>query len=491
MARETILANGNTKPTLVWLRNDLRLDDHPAIAAADKRSGGVICVYILEETQSLRKRGGASFWWLDKSLKALRSDISELGGKLVCRRGDPETIIPALVKETDAGAVYWGRRYGKAEREIDSRIKSDLKESDVEAESFNTSLLTEPWEIKTQSGGYYKVFTPYWRAVRSVYEAPAPCARPTSLQGQGVEGERIEDWGLHPSKPDWSTGFDRMWTPGEAGAKERLESFLDEGLRAYDNMRNRPDRDGTSGLSPHLHNGEISPAQIWRAVKSKLDHGFKQDASAWSFLSEIAWREFSYVLLYYNPEMGWENYDRKFDAMPWKKDTSALETWQKGLTGYPIVDAGMRQLWETGWMHNRVRMIVASFLTKHLMVHWRDGEDWFWDTLVDADPASNAAGWQWTAGSGADASPYFRVFNPITQGEKFDESGAYVRRWCPELADLPDKVLHSPWTASKEVLEKANIKLGKTYPHPMIDHSEGRARALEAWEKLKTKQDAA
>ena len=446
---------------------------------------------MLETNDEIRKRGGASLWWLDKSLKSLRSDISAIGGKLVCRKGDSEEIIPALASELDAGAVFWGRRYGQAEREVDASIKSTLKDDGIDAQSFNTTLLTEPWEVETSSGGYYKVFTPYWRAVRSSYESPSPISKPDKLGGIGVEGDRIEDWDLHPSNPDWSTGFDEMWQPGESGALTRLEHFLDDGIREYEEMRNRPDRDGTSGLSPHLHFGEISPVQIWRAVQSRIHKGLKQEDSAWSFLSEVVWREFSYVLLYHNPKMGWENYNSKFDSMPWKSDQASLERWQKGETGYPIVDAGMRQLWATGWMHNRVRMIVASLLTKHLLIHWRDGEDWFWDTLVDADPASNAAGWQWTAGSGADASPYFRVFNPITQGQKFDETGEYVRHWCPELAKLPTKHLHSPWKADKSVLAKAGVKLGETYPEPIVEHSEGRQRALDAWDKLKESQDAA
>lgn len=451
----------------------------------------VICVYILEEAEALRPRGGASGWWLDKSLKSLRSDISALGGKLVCRKGDSENIIPDLVKETGACAVYWGRRYGQAEREIDGRIKRALTEADIDARSFNTTLLNEPWEIRTGTGGHYKVFTPYWRAVRSVFNAPATLPCPKTLGGTGIEGERIEDWGLHPSGPDWSGGFEDYWSPGESGARARLERFLENGLNDYEAMRNRPGRNGTSGLSPHLRFGEISPVRIWSAVQSRIGKGMGQESSAWSFLSEVAWREFSYVLLFHNPEMGWQNYNRKFDDMPWRSDRKAFQAWQSGQTGYPIVDAGMRELWSTGWMHNRVRMIVASLLTKHLMTHWRDGEAWFWDTLVDADPASNAAGWQWTAGSGADASPYFRIFNPVTQGQKFDESGNYVRQWCPELKHLPDKYLHAPWTGDEATLKKANVELGETYPYPIIDHTEGRERALAAWQSLKAKQQDA
>ncbi|MEQ9317276.1 MAG: deoxyribodipyrimidine photo-lyase [Henriciella sp.] len=490
MLMEGALASLENKTLIVWLRRDLRLHDHAAIAAAVEAGAKVVCAYVLEEHETLRPLGGASRWWLDKSLKSLRSDISELGGKLICRRGNPETVIPELVKDTSAAGIYWGRRYGKAERDIDAALKARFKDEGLEVKSFKTTLLTEPWAYETSSGGYYKVFTPYWKAVRGSYDAPELYDAPTTLHGQGIESDRIEDWALHPEKPDWSTGFSEVWDPGEAGAMSALEHFLDDGLRTYKDSRNRPDlENGTSRLSPHLAFGEISPAQIWRAVRSKISHGFKQEDSAWTFLSEVVWREFSYVLLYHNPKMGWENYNPKFDDMPWRSNAARLECWQKGATGYPIVDAGLRQLWATGWMHNRVRMIVASLLTKHLLIPWQDGEDWFWDTLVDADPASNAAGWQWTAGSGADASPYFRVFNPITQGQKFDETGDYVRKWCPELAKIPDKYLHEPWAAPSDVLKKAGVKLGETYPKPIIDHSEGRQRALDAWEKLKEKQD--
>lgn len=486
------MPESKTKPILVWMRNDLRLKDNPALAAAAQQSTHVICVYILEEHKDLRPMGGASKWWLDKSLKSLRSEISKRGGKLICRRGDPKKIIPDLVQETEAGGVYWGRRYGKPERDLDAELKASLADAGLDAKSFNTTLLTEPWSIETTSGGYYKVFTPYWKSLKGSYSPPEALAAPEKLDGMGISGDRIEDWGLHPEQPDWSTGFDELWEPGEDGAMRRLDDFLDDGLRRYKSARNRPDDEaGTSGLSPHLRFGEISPAQIWRAVRDRIDRDASAEESAWTFLSEIAWREFSYVLMYHNPDLAWENYNKKFNDMPWSKNAEDLERWQRGKTGYPIVDAGMRQLWSTGWMHNRVRMIVASFLTKHLLIHWRDGEDWFWDTLVDADPASNSASWQWTAGSGADAAPYFRVFNPITQGEKFDPNGDYVRIWCPELKRLPSKVIHSPWEASEDMLRSAGVKLGEDYPMPMIEHKRGRERALEAWQSLKDKQDAA
>ncbi|KCZ62894.1 hypothetical protein L53_09975 [Hyphomonas sp. L-53-1-40] len=335
------------------------------------------------------------------------------------------------------------------------------------------------------------MFTPYWRAARNNFHARDTYGRHKKLSGPKPESESLDDWGLHPSSPDWSTGFDD-WTPGEDGAIARLTDFLDGPINGYKEDRNRPDLDmSTSSLSPHLRFGEIGPLQIWRAVHAGMEAGTIPEKDGHTFLSEIGWREFSHTLLFYNPALASENYNDSFEFMPWRKDKKAFDAWTKGQTGYPMVDAGMRQLWQTGWMHNRVRMIVASFLTKHLLLPWQDGEAWFWDTLVDADPANNAASWQWTAGSGADAAPYFRVFNPISQGSKFDETGAYVRRFCPELKDLPDKYLHAPWEASEEILSEAGIKLGKTYPKPIVDHSGARQRALDAYDTLKEKRDAA
>ena len=480
-------------PAIVWFREDLRLSDNPALHAAAASGRPIVCLFIHdEESEGIRPHGGASKWWLDKSLKALARDIDQLGGQLTVQAGDGSACLDRVIAETGAEAVYWNRRYGKAERELDAAIKARLTERGLTVESFNARLLVEPWVLKTGSGGFYKVFTPYWKALRACYTPPAALPRPRSLKGPKVESLAVEDLGLHPQKPDWSGGFSEMWTPGEAGAQARLESFLDGPVDDYPDTRDLPGtEDGTSGLSPHLRFGEIGPAQVWRAVTAQLEAGKVGEDGAWKFLSEVVWREFCYVLLYHRPDLAEANYNDDFDHMPWREDADALAAWQKGLTGYPIVDAGMRQLWHTGWMHNRVRMIVASFLTKHLLLHWRDGEDWFWDTLVDADPASNPASWQWTAGSGADAAPYFRVFNPITQGQKFDSDGKYVRQWCPELADMPDKYLHEPWAAPADVLKKAGVELGKTYPHPIVEHGRGRQRALDAYDTLKEKRSAA
>lgn len=471
----------------------MRVDDNPALHAACEASGGqVVCLYVFEDPSAGRDLGGASKWWLDKSLSALSADLEAIGARLVLRTGNAEAVLKDVIHQTGAAGVYWNRRYDAAGREIDASIKSNLQADGIQVESFNGSLITEPWTQKTGSGGYYKVYSPYWRAVQANYKCPAPLPRPDKLTSPLINSEELDAWGLHPYAPDWSTGFNQDWQPGEAGAKERLSAFLSSSVSAYDDHRNRPDVEtGTSGLSPHLAFGEISPAQIWRATRARVDAGEANEKSAHTFLSEIIWRDFSYVLLFHNPELATENFKPDFDLMPWRDSPEDLRAWQKGQTGYPIVDAGMRQLWHSGWMHNRVRMIVASFLTKHLLIHWRHGEDWFWDTLVDADPASNSASWQWTAGSGADAAPYFRVFNPITQGEKFDETGDYVRKWCPELKNLPRKYLYQPWEAGPLILHQAGIKLGETYPHPIIDHKSGRQRALDAYDTLKERRDAA
>jgi deoxyribodipyrimidine photo-lyase len=479
-------------PAIVWFREDLRLADNPAIAAAIELGGPVVCVYVREAgLEGARPLGGASLWWLDKSLRAFSDSLEAIGGQLVLRTGKAGEVLPALVKETGAQAVFWNRRYGEPERSQDAAIKASLRGAGLRAESFNARLLMEPWELKTGAGGWYRVFTPFWRALQAAY-APAPALpAPSRLKSIKAESEALSGWGWHPTGPDWSAGLADMWTPGEAGARARLEEFLDGPINQYAENRNRPDEArSTSRLSPHLRFGEIGPAQIWRAVKDGIDAGRYDERNAMVFLSEIAWREFSNVLLHFNPDLARANYNPSFDQMPWRKDKNALTAWAHGQTGYPMVDAGMRELWHTGWMHNRVRMIAASFLCKHLLLPWQAGEEWFWDTLVDADPAANAASWQWTAGSGADAAPYFRVFNPISQGSKFDVTGGYVRRWCPELSRLPDKFLHAPFEAPGNVLADAGIELGKTYPKPIVDHSAARERALDAYKQTRQEQGA-
>jgi deoxyribodipyrimidine photo-lyase len=481
-------------PGIVWFRDDLRLADNPALCAAITHGAPVLCVYVHdEESAGLRPPGGASRWWLGRSLAALSADLEARGAKLHVFRGAAGPLVERIVRQTRAHAVFWNRRYGAAERGIDAQLNASLQANGADCESFNSHLLREPWEVTTQAGGPMKVFTPFWRAARALGEPALPLPAPMRIAGADLPPSlqplavSIDSLGFEPSKPDWAGGLRAEWRPGEAGAHARLEAFLDDGLKGYGEGRNRPDRMSTSQLSPHLRFGEIGPRQIWHVARSAVlsgdSHAPESDLD--KFLSEIGWREFAFHLLFHNPELATRNYNPKFDAFPWHRDEGMLAAWQKGRTGYPLVDAGMRQLWTTGWMHNRVRMVVGSFLVKHLMLDWREGERWFWDTLVDACPANNTASWQWVAGTGADAAPYFRIFNPFGQGEKFDAAGLYVREWVPELRRLPDHLIHRPWEASPAMLASAGVRLGADYPRPIVNHDAARARALEALAGMK------
>jgi len=477
-------------PTLLWFRLDLRLSDNPALDAAIDRGRPIVPVFVLDDADAGDWRpGGASRWWLHHSLAALDGELKDLGSILVLKRGTAESELDALIEETGADAVFWNRRYEPWAIARDKDLKERLKRQGLEVQSFNGSLLNEPWELQTGQGGPYKVFTPYWKAVRAKGGIAAPSKAPKSLPlpEKSVSSDTLDDWGLLPTKPDWAGGLRETWTPGAAGAAERLAAFLDSDVFDYKARRNTPADNGTSGLSPHLHFGEISPRQIWHAAiaKSEAEHGSPMARGVETFLSEVVWREFSYNLLYHFPELPKDPLKAEFADFPWASNAEGLRAWQKGETGYPIVDAGMRELWSTGWMHNRVRMIVASFLIKDLLVPWQDGEAWFWDTLVDADLASNSASWQWVAGCGADAAPYFRIFNPVLQGEKFDPDGNYVRRWVPELGRLPNKDIHKPWEAKADVLDDAGVKLGRDYPKPIVDHKRARDRALSAYQEIK------
>ena len=450
------------------------------MARAAETGKPVIAVYI-HETDRQRIMGSASKWWLHHSLKALEQDLGDLNIPLILYQDVAAKGLNALISASGSDHLVWNRCYEAESIARDTALKEKMTEKGIKAESFNGSLLNEPWEIKSGNGTYYKVFTPYWKAV---LRGPPPHEplRPPRKQAtidKDFRNLHLNDLNLLPSNPDWGAKMYPFWQPGTKGAKQALEEFLDGPITSYGTDRDRPDRDGTSRLSPHLAFGEISPRQIWHKTREKTDHGEK-------FLSEIGWREFSYALLFHNPELATENFKPDFDGFDWSPDDGKLTRWQKGLTGYPFVDAGMRQLWATGWQHNRVRMVTASFLIKHLLIDWREGETWFWDTLVDADPASNAASWQWVAGSGADASPYFRIFNPITQGQKFDPNGDYVRKWIPELKRLPNKYIHNPWDAPEPILKEAGVTLGDVYPRPVVEHKRAREKALERYKAMKS-----
>jgi deoxyribodipyrimidine photo-lyase len=462
-------------PLIFWFRQDLRSADHAGLTAALATGQPVIPLYIYDETPELRPLGGASRWWLHHSLASLQQTVP-----VVLRRGAAEAVLADLIKETGATGVYWSRCYEPQVIARDTKLKEKLKQSGLKVESFNSALLFEPWTIANKSGGPFQVFTPFWRhCVAS--RAIEPCLpTPANPTWASARSDKLTDWALLPTQPNWATGFGN-WQPGEAGALALLDSFLAGPIKGYKEDRNLPANRTTSRLSPHLHFGEISPRQIWHATQ----FANAPEADANHFLSEIGWREFAHHLLYHFPSLPTEPLNKKFAAFPWADAPELLKAWQRGETGYPIVDAGMRELWHTGWMHNRVRMIVASFLVKDLLVPWQQGEAWFWDTLLDADGANNAASWQWVAGCGADAAPYFRVFNPVLQGEKFDPTGAYVRRYVPEIAELPDKWIHQPYAAPPDVLQAAGIRLGTTYPQPLVDHGVARDKALAAFAEIK------
>lgn len=465
--------------TLIWFRQDLRLTDNPALQAALKSGNPIICLFIFNQ----HTIGQAALWWLHHSLIALSKTLEKCGNTLILRLGDPEKILAEIISQHHVQNMYWNRLYDSTSITRDKNLKTYWRAQGLTVESFNSHLLFEPWTVSTQQGNFYQVFTPFWRkgcgsgknTHYTLNSAPKTLPAPQRIP----HSDRLDDWKLLPQKPDWAKMFSTLWTPGEIGAKKQLTNFLNHGLARYTLDRNVPALQNTSKLSPHLHWGEISIHRVWDTLLQKES----QDKTIAlnnieCFQSELGWREFSYYLLYHFPPLPQENFKKKFDNFRWENSTPLLKTWQNGLTGYPIVDAGMRELWHTGWMHNRVRMIVASFLVKDLLIDWRKGAAWFLDTLVDADLANNSASWQWVAGSGVDAAPFFRIFNPVHQSEKFDPQGEYVRKWIPEIKLLPDKYLHAPWQAPEDILTAANIKLGKTYPFPIIDHKQARSRAL-------------
>jgi len=462
----------------VWFRQDLRLADHPALAHAAAR-GSVLPVFVLDDSPPAP--GGASRWWLHHSLLRLRESLQGL----VLLRGRPALVLPSLARRVGAQAVVWNRAHEPKSRTDERALGQALTRRGIAHEGFPGNLLWEPGRIRTGSGEAFKVFTPFWRAaLRTPVARCLPAAHVRLHDPRGL-GESLDRWRLLPRSPDWAAAFGECWTPGEQGARRRLRNFLARGLPGYDERRNRPDEAGVSRLSPHLHFGEISPRQVWAAVRARIDRDPDLRHDGEKFLAELGWREFSQQLLVQFPRLPRDNWRPQFDRYPWVVDAARLRAWQRGRTGYPLVDAGMRELWHTGYMHNRVRMVTASFLVKHLRIHWRRGEAWFWDTLLDADLANNAANWQWVAGSGADAAPYFRIFNPSGQGRRYDPQGRYVRRWCPELARLPDRYLHAPCEAPRAILESAGIIPGRTYPRPIVEHRAARAAALEGYQRMR------
>lgn len=443
-------------PSVVWLRNDLRLADNPALSAAAALGRPVVVLYLLDDVSpGIRPLGAASRWWLHHSLRSLDAALHDLGGALTLRRGPAEQVLPALVTELDAGAVFWNRRYG-ASRDIDARLKHHLRDDGREVQSFHANLLVEPWTVTTGDGNLFRVFTPFWKAARELpVRGPLPVPQ---FEVATAASDELDGWGLLPTHPDWAAGLREAWTPGETAAQQALEDFVDHNLADY-HRRDEPSVAATSHLSPRLAFGELSPFQVWERLHGAMSPEARRNVP--KYLSEVGWREFNWNILFHHPELAERNYRAAFDAFPWADpDPEELAAWRGGRTGIPLVDAGMRELWHTGYMHNRVRMVVASFLVKNLLVDWRVGEKWFWDTLVDADEASNPGNWQWVAGSGADAAPYFRVFNPVLQASKFDAEERYVRRWVPELGT-------------------------EDYPAPIVDLAETRRGALEAYETVR------
>lgn len=477
------------KLAIVWFRRDLRLSDNPALRAAIDGDFEAIVPVFIHAPDELGQwaPGGAQRVWLHESLTALDDSLKALGSRLIVRCGPTDEALDRLIEESGATAVFWNRLYDPQIIARDKKIKKSLGDRGLQVESFKAHLLYEPWTVETKQGGPYKVFTPYWKSLR---DRPIvnPLPRPASLPAvwSRIESEAIADLGLLP-QVRWDEGIHERWTPGEDGAHERLEAFLRDAATHYDRDRDYPAVAGTSYLSPHLHWGEIGPVQIMHRAEEWLAD--QSDPAARKhierFQSEIGWREFAHHVLFHFPETPEKPLDRRFEAFPWAEDMEALERWQHGRTGIPMVDAGMRELWATGYMHNRVRMTVASFLTKNLRIQWQAGERWFWDTLVDADLANNTMGWQWAAGCGADAAPFFRIFNPARQGERFDAEGDYVRRWIPELANLDGKHIHQPWAAPAQALEDAGVRLGETYPRPIVDLKASRREALEAFDQIK------
>jgi deoxyribodipyrimidine photo-lyase len=472
-----VMAQRHTVAVL-WFRQDLRLSDNAALTAALQQAETVLPVFVLPDIQSEWPLGGASAWWLHHSLQSLSATLAEKGASLILRRGEPAQIIASLAQETGAATIHAGVCAEPAWRRHDDTLTDLLHGTGIMFTRHRTTRLFDPDTIRTKTGGIYGMFTPFANAVRAMPAPPPPARTPAAIPGphRPPKSDTLASWQLLPTKPDWSGGLQAAWQPGERAAQARARHVIQHTVSGYATGRNLPGQDLTSRLSPHLHWGELSAVWLWHAIsRATIGEGERV------FLNELIWRDFAAYVLWHKPSLPDANLRADFNALPWRTDPAGLSAWQRGQTGVPIVDAGMRQLWQTGWMHNRVRMIVASFLVKHLLIDWRDGAAWFWDTLVDADLAANSTNWQWVAGTGIDSQPFFRVFNPVSQGQKFDSDGAYVRAYVPEIAALPNAYLHAPWTAPAEILRAAAIQPGTTYPKPLVDLAFGRQRALDTY----------
>lgn len=471
----------NRTPIIVWFRNDLRISDHTALYHAAKTGAPIIPVFIYDKNAMGQwDYGAAQKFWLQNSLKSLSSDLLKLGAELVIRRGDTIINLLQMAKETGAKQIFALRNYEPWACEIEINLKEAAADEEIEFKRFSGNCLIEPESLKNQSGNHFQVFTPFFKTLFAA-KIRKPFPKPEKINGLKTESEKLDDWRLLPTHPDWTDGFTKEI--GENAAHNKLETFLNGAIANYGAARDFPSLKSTSRLAPHLRFGEISPAQIWWKVFEGTNNNPQGDY--YKFLSELGWREFSNHLLIHYPNMPCAPIKTQFANMPWRDDANRMKAWKKGQTGFPIIDAGMRELWATGYMHNRVRMIVASFLVKHLLIDWREGAGWFWDCLLDGDLANNSASWQWVAGSGMDAAPYFRIFNPITQSQKFDKDGEYLRKWLPELSRLNNSQIHAPFEASVTELKAAGVILGQNYPMPIIDLKMGRERALAALNEIK------
>ena len=469
---------------IMWFRQDLRLNDNPALDALNRKYKKIIPIYILDNKVDM---GSATKWWLSQSLLELDLSLKKINSKIFFFKGNPGTILKKIIDENNIDAVYWNRLYDSYSINRDKLIKKNLIDKNIDVKSLNGSLLLEPWQIKNKSGNFFKVFTPFWKTSLELFSQFQQIKKPTKLIFPKILIDMelsLNKLNLIPKQKNWVKKISKYWNPGEKEAIKVLEIFIKKKINDYAIGRDRPDKMNTSMLSPYLHFGEVSPVKIYIKIRSL---NVNKNDNIKKFLSEIGWREFSYNLLYHYPKINKSPIQKKFEKFPWIKDNTNLKKWKNGQTGIPIIDAGMRQLYETGWMHNRIRMIVGSFLCKNLLIHWKEGEKWFYDTLVDADIASNSAGWQWIAGCGADAAPYFRIFNPILQGEKFDPDGVYVKKFVKELKDIPAKVIHRPWDIELEKQKNYNCIIGKDYPYPIVDLSSTRKRALLAYQFISNK----